>query len=144
MTAAIDAIGRSAKQEHHAQMRSAFFTAALLPLWATPAHATQGLVCWAESGARPRISLVLGPGGIAGASLDEHARWLTVGPQAGLRLTQAWIDRDQAMADIVGPAWNRIARLRVRFDPPARGRPTTARGTLTLRGRTFRVRCSED
>jgi hypothetical protein len=95
------------------------------------------------TGAAPRISLVIGAGGIAGASLDEHGRWITVGPEAGLTLAQAWIDREQVLADIVGPTWERVARLRVRFDPPARGRPNSARGTLTLRGRTFRVRCEE-
>ena len=119
--------------------------AALLLFAAVPAHATQGLLCRAESGGLPRISLVIGAGGIAGASLDENGRWVsTMSPSAQLVLAQAWIDRAQVMADIVSPAWDMVAQLRVRFEPLVRGRPRAARGTLTLRGRTFRVRCEED
>lgn len=125
-------------------MRQAFAAAAMLLLSATSAHATQGMVCRPETGVRPRISLVIGAGGIAGASLDEHGHWISTSANGRLILTQAWIDREQVMADIVGPTWDRIARLRVRFNPPVRGRPNSARGTLTLRGRTFRVRCAED
>ncbi|HEX8442604.1 MAG TPA: hypothetical protein VF631_03040 [Allosphingosinicella sp.] len=125
-------------------MRHTFAAAALLLLAAAPAHATQGLLCRALSSKVPRISLVIGAGGIAGASLDENGRWLTLGPNTDLRLTQAWIDGEQVLADIVGPTWDRVARLRARFEPPVRGMPRSARGTLTLRGRTFAVRCKED
>ena len=111
---------------------------------AAPAHATQGLLCRPVSGEGPRISLVIGAGGIAGASLDEDGHWVSTMTDGPLILAQAWIDREQVMADIVDPGWDRVAELRARFEPPARGRPTTARGTLTLRGRTFPVRCQED
>lgn len=118
--------------------------AALLVLPAAPALATQGLLCRPVSGEYPRISLVIGAGGIAGASLDEHGGWVTLGPDTDLILTQAWIDRQQVMADIAGPGWNRVAELRVRFQSPVRGRPQFALGTLTLRGRTHRIRCEQD
>ncbi len=127
-------------------MRYALSAAAAALLYAaTPAHATQGLLCRAASGERPRLSLVIGAGGIVGASLDEQGEWVsTMVPEAPLILTQAWIDREQAMADIADSRWDRVAELRVRFEPPAPGRVTTALGTLTLRGRTIRVRCEED
>ena len=125
-------------------MRYAFIAAALMLPIAAPALATQGLLCRAEPGAPPRISLVIGAGGIAGASLDEEGEWVSTMADGPLILAQAWIDRTQAMADIVDTRWDRVAELRVRFEPPARGRPTTARGTLVLRGRTFAVRCEED
>ena len=119
--------------------------AAALLISAAPAHATQGLLCRTAAGEGPRLSLVIGAGGIVGASLDEQGEWVsTMVPDAPLILTQAWIDREQAMADIADPRWDRVAELRVRFEPPARGRATTATGTLTLRGRTLRVRCEED
>jgi hypothetical protein len=118
---------------------------AVLLFAAAPAYATQGLLCGTASGEGPRLSLVIGAGGIAGASLDEHGEWVsTMVPDAQLILTQGWIDREQAMADIVDPRWDRVAELRVRFEPPARGRPATATDTLTLRGRTFGVRCEEN
>jgi hypothetical protein len=123
---------------------AAVLTALGCLLAAAPAQATQGLLCRPESGARPRISLVIGAGGIAGASIDERGHWVTVGPETGLTLAQAWIDREQVLADIVGPSWERVAQLRVRFDPPAPRKPRIARGTLTLRGRTYVVRCQED
>ena len=126
-------------------MRQASAAATLLLLSATPAHATQGLLCRPEVGTGPRISLVIGAGGIAGASIDENGHWVsTMSSDARLMLAQAWIDPKQVMADFVGPTFESIARLRVRFDPPVRGTPNSARGTLTLRSRTFRVRCAED
>ena len=124
-------------------MKYALATALLLA--AAPVHATQGLLCRSASGERPRLSLVIGAGGIAGASLDENGGWVsTMMPDATLHLAQAWIDREQVLADIVDEAWDRVAQLRVRFEPPVRGSPRTAAGTLTLRGRDWRVRCEED
>ena len=119
--------------------------AAGLLLAAAPAHATQGLLCRPASGEGPRLSLVIGAGGIAGASLDESGGWVsTMGAGTTLHLAQAWIDREQALADIVDETWDRVARLRLRFEPSVRGSPTTASGTLTLRGRDWRVRCEEN
>ena len=126
-------------------MRLRLFIALPLLVTATPALATQGLLCVPTSGEAPRLSLVIGAGGIAGASLDEGGGWVsTMVPDAPLILTQAWIDRAQVMADIAEPTWDRVAELRARFEPPVRGRPTTASGTLLVRGRAFRVRCEED
>ena len=115
-----------------------------LALAATPAHATQGLLCGPTSGDGPKLSLVIGAGGIAGASLDENGAWVsTMGEGTALHLTQAWIDDEQVLADIVDARWDRVARLRVRFGALVRGSPTMAAGTLTLRGRDWRVRCEE-
>ena len=119
--------------------------AAVLLFAAIPAHATQGLLCRPLAGERPRLSLVIGAGGIVGASLDEKGEWVsTMARDPSLILTQAWMDREQALADITDSKWDRVARLRVRFQPPVRRQPATATGTLELRGRTHRVRCVED
>ncbi|MDQ3140066.1 MAG: hypothetical protein M3Q15_05015 [Pseudomonadota bacterium] len=121
-----------------------FLAAAALSISA-PAYATQGLLCRPITAERPGLSLVIGAGGIAGASLDEGGQWIsTMDADARLILTQAWIDGEQVMADIADPKWDRIAELRARFDPPAPRMPRTARGTLTLRGRVFPVRCEEN
>jgi hypothetical protein len=126
-------------------MKYAIAAAASLLLAALPAHATQGLLCRPASGKLPRISLVIGAGGIAGASLDEKGTWVsTMARDPRLILAQDWIDRQQVMADIVNPRWDRVAELRARFDPPAPRKPRTARGTLKLRGRVIPVRCIED
>jgi hypothetical protein len=125
-------------------MKYAIAAASLL-LAAMPAYATQGLLCRPASSKLPRISLVIGAGGIAGASLDEKGGWIsTMDRDPRLILAQAWIDRKQVMADIVSPRWDRIAELRARFEPPAPRKPRTAHGTLKLRGRIIPVRCVED
>ena len=124
-------------------MKYALATGLLLA--AAPVQATQGLLCRSPSGEGPRLSLVIGAGGVAGASLDENGSWVsTMAPDAPLTLAQAWIDSEQVLADIVDQRWDRVAQLRVRFEPPTRGSPTTATGTLNLRGRDWRVRCQED
>jgi hypothetical protein len=127
-------------------MRKSLVAAAVAAVvWASPAHATQGLSCRPASGEVPRISLVIGAGGIVGASLDEGSGWIsTMALDPPLILAQAWIDREQVLVDILSPGWDRVAQLRVRFERPVRGRPQTARGTLTLRGRTVQIRCQQD
>jgi hypothetical protein len=126
-------------------MRYAIAATALLLLAAAPAKATQGLLCHHASAKLPRISLVIGAGGIAGASLEEKGGWIsTMARDPQLILAQGWIDREQVMADIVGQGWHRVAELRARFEPPDPRKPRTARGTLRLRGRTIPVRCIED
>ena len=113
--------------------------------WASPALATQGMVCRPTSGKVPQLSLVIGAGGIAGANLDEGRGWVgTMAQNPSLILAQAWIDREQVLVDLVNSRWDRVAQLRVRFERPVRGRPNAARGTLTLRGRAIPVRCQED
>lgn len=125
-------------------MRYLLAAAAALTISA-PAYATQGLLCLPTTARVPGLSLVIGAGGIVGASLDEGGQWIsTMDADARLILTQAWIDGDQVMAGIADPKWDRIAELRARFDPPAPRMPRTARGTLTLRGRVFPVPCEEN
>ena len=126
-------------------MRISLPVAALLLIAATPVQATQGLLCRAAGGDGPRLSIVIGAGGIVGASLDEGGGWVSTTVQGGpLMLPQAWIDGEQVLADIVSERWDRVARLRVRFDPPAPRQPRSATGTLALRGRDWPVRCEED
>ena len=112
---------------------------------ATPAHATQGLLCRPLSGVGPRLSLVIGAGGIVGASLDEKGEWVsTLARSPSLILAQAWIDREQVLADLADSKWDRVARLRVRFEPPVPRQPAAATGRLELRGHSFAVRCVQD
>ncbi len=126
-------------------MRYALPAAAALLFTAVPALATQGLLCRPATGQTPRLSLVIGAGGIAGASLDEKGTgWVsTTERDARLILTQSWIDSAQVLADITDAKLDRVARLRVRFEPPVRRQPRAATGTFDLRGRTYRVRCVE-
>ena len=126
-------------------MKPHLFIALPLLFAAVPAEATQGLLCAPASGEGPRLSLVIGAGGIAGASLDENGGWVsTMAEGAPLVLTQSWIDNEQVLADIADQRWDRVAQLHVRFQPPLRGTPATATGTLSLRGRVWRVRCEEN
>jgi hypothetical protein len=125
-------------------MRYALPAVAAILFAVAPAHATQGLLCRPASGKTPRLSLVIGAGGIVGASLDEKKGWVsTMAANGPLILTQGWIDGEQVLADIADRKWDRVARLQVRFQPLVRGQPRAATGTLVLRGRPYRIRCEE-
>ena len=118
----------------------------LAALAASPALATQGLVCTPETGTGPALSLTIGSGAgpvIVGATLREgdvvHA---TLGDGATLALGQGWIDATRIWIDLTDANAVRYeAKLRATFDSKRRGRP--ARGTLTRGGRTWTVRCVE-
>lgn len=60
-----------------------------------------------------------------------------------LQLAQAWIDREQVLADIVDLRWEPVAKLRARVLPPEPRQPHRAAETLTLRGQTISVLCEE-
>ncbi len=117
------------------------FTAAAL-LCSIPALATGGLLCKPVNGKGPALSLVIphGPWGISGASLDEGRGWRSSGKlEHQLILSQGWIDRERVWVDLAdGRTLERFAALRARMSGHE------ALGTLTLRGRVWRVRCVDN
>ena len=112
-----------------------------------PALATGGLLCRPIGGAGPKLSLVIGHGyapGIACANLMESGRWLsTCGPDDPLQVARSWMDRQRVWIDIIDRRSGREeAKLRALVQP--KQRIHTALGTLTRRGKTYKVRCQED
>jgi hypothetical protein len=108
---------------------------------ASPAHATQGLLCSPVAGAGPSVSVVIGAGpGIAGVSLREAGGDWRHADGSGIAIGQSWLDRERLWIDIVdASAIDVVARVRV-----TRSGNGSFAGTLEHRGRTHRVRCVED
>ena len=120
----------------------------VLPLLigSTSALATGGITCRPAGGEGPVLSLVVGhvlSGGVVGAALtDDGVTRSTLDEDPAILLAQSWIDREHLWIDIVdAQALAFEARLRARFADGAG--PTTAEGTLSRAGRTYRVRCAE-
>jgi len=76
--------------------------------------------------------------------LLKGGRWLSASqPTDGLAIDQRWIDRERVWVDIIDRNNGREeAKLRAVVQP--KQRVHTALGTLTRRGRTYKVRCLED
>jgi hypothetical protein len=111
--------------------------AALLP--ASPAYATQGLVCRPVAGTGPSLSFVLGAGGgIAAAHVREgSAAWSAV------PVRQSWIDEHRVWVDLTDEqGLADMGRLRATF--VRRGRFWHVAGIFVRSGRVHRVRCEED
>ena len=128
-------------------MRASIAIAALTLAIASPALATGGLLCKPVSGAEPWLSLTIGhgyAGGIACANLKEGGRWQSAcQPTDRLAIARSWIDRQRVWLDIVDRKEGRDeAKLRALVQP--KQRIHTAIGSLTRRGRTYKVRCIED
>ena len=127
-------------------MRARFaFAVAALTL-SSPALATGGLLCKPTSGVGPWLSLTIGHGygsSIVCANLKEGGRWLSVcQPEDRLQIAQRWIDRERVWVDIIDRSNGRDeAKLRAVVQP--KQRIHTALGTLTRRGKTYKVRCLE-
>ena len=111
-----------------------------------PALATGGLLCKPVAGAGPQLSLVIGhhyAPGIACANLREGGRWhSTCGANDRLMIGRSWLDRQRVWVDIIDRGNGRDeAKLRAVVVP--KQRTHIALGTLTRRGRTYKVRCEE-
>ena len=112
----------------------------------SPAFATGGLLCKPVSGAGPHLSLVIGHSyapGIVCANIREGGRWhSTCAPTDRLEIARRWLDRQRVWVDIIDRRKGRDeAKLRAVVVP--KHRVHTALGTLTRRGKTYKVRCVE-
>lgn len=124
-------------------MKAASCIAAALLSLASPALATSTILCRStvSPGQGPELSLVIGPAGIFQAhfSFGEERFTTGVGTDAPI-IAQSWLDRDLLKLDIMDAnVETRIARL----DTTRRG-GSAYLGILIHRGRTWRVRCSEE
>jgi hypothetical protein len=127
-------------------MRRAIAAAFVAASLSAPAFATGGLLCKPVSGAGPQLSLVIGYGdapGIVCANLKEGGRWhSTCGPNDPLIMARRWLDRERVWVDIIDRSEGRDqVKLRALVQP--KQRIHTALGTLTRRGKSYKVRCEE-
>jgi hypothetical protein len=121
-------------------MRLVITAAALATAFvASPAYATQGLLCRPVSGSGPSLSFILGAGGgIAAAHLREGA-----GAWNAVTVRQSWIDEHRMWVDLTDEQRSDdTGRLRATF--VRRGRFWHVAGTFVRSGRVHRVRCVED
>jgi hypothetical protein len=121
-------------------MRTASLTAAAaLFLAATPAFATSSIACTAEGWPGLDIGIVIGATGVVQATISLGGEEISTVGEHGPRIGQAWIDANELKLDIVDAnADQRLARL------IARRRGDAYFGSLQFRGRTIRIRCSEE
>jgi hypothetical protein len=112
----------------------------------TPALATGGLLCKPIGAAEPALSLVIGHSyapNIVCANLRESGRWLsTCSPNDAFTVARSWLDRQRVWVYIIDQRNGREqAKLRAVVQPDQRIH--TAIGSLTRRGKTYKVRCVE-
>jgi hypothetical protein len=112
----------------------------------SPAFATGGLLCKPVGEAEPALSLVIGHGyapSIVCANLREGGRWhSTCGEDDPLVVGRSWLDRERVWVDIIDRR-NGSEQVRLRAAVVPKQPIHTALGTLTRRGKTYRVRCLE-
>lgn len=124
-------------------MKRIAFAALAAGLAATPAAATQGVDCRPASASGPRIGVVIGSTGIAGANLTEGGVTRgTMGADAPLAIAQAWIDRQRLWIDLTDPN-HMQSEGRLRLVWSGRGDGRRLAGTFERGGRVYRVRCEE-
>jgi hypothetical protein len=121
-------------------MRTASLTvAAATFLAASPALATSTMVCTAAGWPGMDIAIVTGTTGVVQATISLGGEELSTVGENGPKIGQAWMDGTELKLDIVDAnADQRLARLLTRR------RGDAYIGTLEFRGRTIRVRCTEE
>ena len=105
----------------------------VLGLGATPAFATQTMVCAGEGKGAPSVGLAIGHAaepGIVSAYFEAD------GKEVKVAVSQSWLDDDKVWVNLGDPDLMEIvARLR------ASGKPDNLRGTLAYKGKTWKIRC---
>ena len=106
-----------------------------LALAAAPAGATQTMVCDSNEKGSPSVGLAIGHAaepGVASAYFED-------GKEVKVAVSQSWLDDDKVWVNLGDPDLMVIlVKLR------ASGKPDNLRGTLTYKGKTWKVRCSGD
>lgn len=117
-----------------AWMRGA--AALVLLIGAAPAAATQGMTCSAPGENTPSVGLAIGHAaepGVANAFFWDGKEEIKVG------VSQSWLDDERIWVNLGDPDLMEIlVKLR------ATGAPNRMRGTLTYKGKTWKVKCDFD
>ena len=109
--------------------------ALMLSAAATPAFATESLTCAAPGDKGPMVGLAIGH---AAEPAVASAYFQADGAEVKVAVSQSWLDDDKVWVNLGDPDLMEIlAKLR------ASGPPGNLRGTLTYKGKTWKVRCGE-
>ena len=107
-----------------------------LGLVTMPAAATQTTICSAEGKGAPSVGLAIGHAaepGVASAYFEAD------GKEVKVAVSQSWLDDDKIWVNLGDPDLMEIlVKLR------ANGPPDNLRGTLTYKGKTWKMRCSPE
>ena len=109
---------------------------AVLALSANPAAATETMVCDSKEKSAPSVGLAIGHAaepGVASAYFEAD------GKEVKVAVSQSWLDDDKVWVNLGDPdLMELLVKLR------ASGPPGNIRGTLTYKGKTWKVRCTGD
>ena len=112
---------------------TSLFAMTLIGFGATQAAATQTMVCDSNEKGSPSVGLAIGHAaepGVASAYFEAE------GKEVKVAVSQSWLDDDKVWVNIGDPDLMEIlVKLR------ASGKPDNLRGTLTYKGRTWKIRC---
>ena len=101
---------------------------------ATPALATESLTCAAPGDKAPMVGLVIGH---AAEPMVSQAYFQADGAEIKVGVSQSWLDDDKVWANLGDPDLMEVlVKLR------ASGPPDKLRGTLSYKGKTYKVSCS--
>ena len=100
---------------------------------ACPVGATQTMICDSKDKGAPSVGLAIGHAaepGVASAYFDAD------GKEVKVAVSQSWLDDDKVWVNLGDPDLMEIlVKLR------ASGKPGDLRGTLTYKGKTWKIRC---
>ena len=115
--------------------RNLLVTASLAAgLAASPAFATQTMVCDSKEKGAPSIGLAIGHAAEPGVA---NAYFEADGKEVKVAVSQSWLDDDKVWVNLGDPdLMELLVKLR------ASGPPGNIRGTLTYKGKTWKIRCS--
>ena len=111
-----------------------FLALAALAFAASPAAATQTMVCDGEDKDAPSVGLAIGHAaepGIASAYFQAD------GKEVKVAVSQSWLDDDKVWVNLGDPDLMEIL-VKIR----ASGPPEDLRGTLAYKGKTWKIRCA--
>jgi len=101
---------------------------------AAPALATESMTCSAPGDKGPMVGLVIGH---AAEPAVSQAYFQADGAEVKVAVSQSWLDDDKVWANLGDPDLMEVlVKLR------ASGPPDKLRGTLSYKGKTYKVRCS--
>ena len=115
--------------------RNLLVTASLAAgLAASPAFATQTMVCDSKENGAPSIGLAIGHAAEPGVA---NAYFEADGKEVKVAVSQSWLDDDKVWVNLGDPdLMELLVKLR------ASGPPGNIRGTLTYKGKTWKIRCA--
>ena len=107
-----------------------------LGLASSPASATETMICSAPGKGAPSVGLAIGH---AAEPAVASAYFEADGAEVKVAVSQSWLDDDKVWVNLGDPdLMELLVKLR------ASGPPGNLRGTLTYKGKTWKIRCGEE